>query len=227
MNGVVSTNERRKSAGTALARRLRPPLQTRSRRSQERVLDACAEMLATQPFDRITMADLARRAGVAVTSIYARFSDKRALVLALHERHVEETARHTATLLDPDRWRGADLETVVRGVIAGVVVHLLPRAHLLRAVLLADDPDVEARAAELMRRGSEAVAELLGPRLGGVAPRERDRLVDFALRAVMALVHQRLIFSRHEPGRFALSERELTRRLGDLFLAIVTNGGRR
>ena len=189
------------------------------------MLDACAAMLTTQPFDRITMAALARRAGVAVTSIYARFSDKHALVLALHERHSEETARHTAALLDPTRWANADLETLVRGVIAGVVAHLLPRAHLLRAVLLADDPDVEARAAELMRRGSAALAALVAPRLAHVPARERDRLVDFALRAVMALVHQRLIFCHHEPGRFALSEREFTRRLGDLFLAIVVHAG--
>ena len=210
-----------------MAHRLRPPLQARSLRSRERVLDACTEMLATQPFDRITMADLARRAGVAVTSIYARFSDKHALVLALHERHVEETARHTALLLDADRWKGADLETMVRGVLAGVVAHLVPRAHLLRAVLLADDPDVEARAAELMRRGSAAVAALLAPRLATVPARERERRVDFALRAVMGLIHQRVIFARHDPGRFALSEREFTRRLGDLFLAAVMQKGAR
>ncbi len=216
----------RTSAAT-LARRLRPPLQARSRRSQERVLDACAAMLATRPFERITMADLARRAGVAVTSIYARFSDKRALVLALHERHVTETARRTAELLDPSRWAGADLETVVRGVIEGVVAHLAARAHLLRAVLLADDPDVEARAASLMRQGSVALADLVAPRLGHVPQRDRERLIDFALRAVMALVQQRIIFPRHEPGRYALSERAFTRRLGDLFLAIVAHPGGR
>ncbi len=189
------------------------------------MLDACARMLMTQPFERITMADLARRAGVAVTSIYARFSDKRALLLALHERHVTETANRTATLLDPGRWTGTDLETVVRGVVAGIVAHLVPRAHLLRAVLLADDADVEARAAELMRRGSAALAELIAPRLRHIPVRERDRLVDFALRTVMALLHQRFIFPRHEPGRYALSHREFTRRLGDVFLVIVTHPG--
>jgi len=87
-----------------LHRRLRPPRQVRSRESQKRVLNAFAAMLAEQPFEKITMADLARRARVAVTSIYARFEDKRALVLALHERHFEETLRNMDTLLDPDRW---------------------------------------------------------------------------------------------------------------------------
>src|SRR5262245_42920460 len=117
---------------TASQRRFRPPRQLRSRKSQERVLNTFAAMLVEQPFEKITMADLARRARVAVTSIYARFDDKRALVLALHERHFEETKRTTDALLDPRRWEDADLETVVGGVVARLVAHLLPRAHLLR-----------------------------------------------------------------------------------------------
>lgn len=206
-----------------LHRRLRPPRQARSRQSQERVLKTFATMLAEQPFEKITMADLARRARVAVTSIYARFDDKRALVLALHERHFEETMRNTDALLDPRRWEGADLESVVRGVVARIVGHLLPRAHLLRAALLVNDRDVEARVAELMRRGSERLAALLRPRLRHLEHRERDRAVDFASRAVLAVVQQRLLFSETEPGRYRLSDAELTRRLGGLFLAVVRN----
>ncbi len=210
-------------SASILRRRLRPPQQARSRRSQERVLDTFAAMLIEQSFEQITIADLARRARVAVTSIYARFDDKRALVLALHERHFAETVRNTDTLLDPDRWEGADLETVVRGVVARIVGHLLPRAHLLRAALLVNDRDIEARVAELMRRGSERLAALLRPRLGHLRPGDRDRVVDFAIRAVLAVVQQRLLFPHTEPGRFRLSNAELTRRLGGLFLALVRN----
>jgi len=201
--------------------RLRPPRQARSQQSQERVLDAFAFMLAKQPFEGITMADLARRAGVAVTSIYARFEDKRALVLALHERHVAETKELTDALLDPERWRDADLETVVRGVIGQVVRRQQERAPLLRTALLVNDRDVERRVAHLMEHGSERLAALLWPRLRGVSPAAGDRLVDFAFRAVVAVLQQRLIFPTTEPGRFRLSDKELTSRLGDLFLAIV------
>ena len=208
---------------STLHRRLRPPRQVRSRESQERVLNAFAAMLAEEPFEKITMADLVRRARVAVTSIYARFEDKRALVLALHERHFEETLRNMDTLLDPDRWEGADLETVVRAVVTSIVRRLLPRAHLLRAALLVNDRDVETRVAELMRHGSEGLAALLRPRLRHLQPRDRDRAVDFASRAVLAVVQQRLLFPTAEPGRYRLSDSELTRRLGALFLAILRN----
>jgi len=201
--------------------RLRPPRQARSRQSQERVLETFAAMLAKQSFEQITMADLARRADVAVTSIYARFEDKRALVLALHERHVEETMRFSAALLDPSRWVGADLDAIVRGVVARVVARQRPRAHLLRTVLVVGDRDVERRVAHLMRDGSERLAALLGPHLDRVPPAARDRQVDFAFRSVMAVLQQRLIFPTTEPGRYALTDKQLTRRLGDLFLAIV------
>jgi len=201
--------------------RLRPPRQVRSRESQERVLDAFAAMLEKQSFESITMADLARRAGVAVTSIYARFADKRALVLALHERHYAETAQRMDTLLDPRRWEGASLETMAGTIVSRIVGHMLPRARLLRAALLVADPDLETRAAELMRRGSDRLAALLRQRLRHLPQRERDRTVDFAMRAVLAVVQQRLLFPTAEPGRYRLSDAELTRRLGRLFLTML------
>jgi hypothetical protein len=73
--------------------------------------------------------------------------------------------------------------------------------------------------------GSEDCNEQ-GVRMGGIADlrrRERDRAVDFASRAVLAVVQQRLLFSETEPGRYRLSDAELTRRLGGLFLAVVRN----
>jgi AcrR family transcriptional regulator len=209
------------NAPPAAHRRLRPPRQERSRQSQERVLDAFGRMLTERPFEQITMANLARRAGVAVTSIYARFEDKRALVLALHERHVAETLAFTDALLDPERWRGRDLAAIVHGILAGVVARQRPREHLLRAALILGDHDVEARVAHLMRHGSERLATLLRPHLRHLASAERDQQVDFAFRAVMAVLQQRLLFPTTEPGRYRLTDKSLTARLIALFLAAV------
>jgi AcrR family transcriptional regulator len=200
---------------------MRAPLQARSRLAQERVLRTFADMLATQPFESVTIAELARRARVAVTSIYARFRDKRALVLALHERHVAETEQYIDALLDPARWREADLATIVRGLFARVVPRQRHRAHLLRTALVLGDRDVEARVAHLMRHGSQRLAELLRPRLRDRPAAACDRDVDFAFRAAMALLQQRLLFPTTEPGRYRLTDRELTRRISDLFLAAV------
>ncbi len=89
--------------------RVHEPLQQRSRKTLERVLNAFVELLAKKPFEEITMAELARRSRIAVTSIYARFENKQALVLAAHERHRDEMIREIDQLLDPVRWGAASL----------------------------------------------------------------------------------------------------------------------
>ncbi|MEJ7584050.1 MAG: helix-turn-helix domain-containing protein [Acidimicrobiales bacterium] len=66
--------------------RVRPPQQDRSRRAQQGALDAFEALLAERPLSRVTMQEVADRAGLSITSVYARFDGKDALVLALHER---------------------------------------------------------------------------------------------------------------------------------------------
>ena len=58
------------------------PRQARSQRTFERILAALGELLAEKSFDQVAMAELAQRAGCAVTSIYARFKDKRSMIAA-------------------------------------------------------------------------------------------------------------------------------------------------
>ena len=114
------------------------------------------------------------------------------------------------------------LETIVRGVIAQVVGRQQAAPPLLRTVLLVNDRDVERRVAHLMEHGSERLAALLRSHLGGVSADVREqRRVDFAVRAVFAVLQQQLLFPTTDPGRFRFTDKELTRRLGDLFLALV------
>jgi AcrR family transcriptional regulator len=201
--------------------RVYEPRQQRSRKTLERVLDALVELLAKKPFEEITMAELARRARIAVTSIYARFENKQALVLAAHERHRDEMIREIDQLLDPARWQGASLEIIVREVITRVIADRRSRLPLLRAALLINDPEVYERAAQISRHVSERMTILLSPHLDWPAKGERERTIDFALRAATSVLQQRLVFGEIEPARFRLSETELGRRLADQFLATL------
>ena len=54
-----------------------------------RILDATEELLTEQLFESLTISAIARRAGVAVGTIYTRFENKEALLPALFERHHE------------------------------------------------------------------------------------------------------------------------------------------
>jgi AcrR family transcriptional regulator len=66
------------------------PVQERSTRRVERILDTCAELVAEVGYDALTTTTLARRAGVAIGSLYQFFPDKRAVVRALTQRFLDE-----------------------------------------------------------------------------------------------------------------------------------------
>jgi AcrR family transcriptional regulator len=202
--------------------RVYAPRQARSRQTLERVLDAFVALLAKKTFEEITMAELARRSKIAVTSIYARFENKQALVLAAHERHRAEMISAIDKLLDPAAWRGAPLEVIIREVLSRVIADRRSRLPLLRAALLVNDREVYQRAAQISRHVSERMAILLDPHLDWIPPGERERTIDFALRSANSVLQQRLVFGDIEPARFHLSEAELGQRLADQFIATLT-----
>ena len=71
------------------------PLQSRARKTVERIMDAAASILDEQAVDRITTNQIAERANVNIASLYQYFPNKFAIVIALAERIREE---HKAVL---------------------------------------------------------------------------------------------------------------------------------
>ena len=67
------------------------PMQPRSRESQQRLMDAAARLLDQRSWGSMSIADIAREAGMSVGGFYARFRSKDALLQVLHERY--ETRR--------------------------------------------------------------------------------------------------------------------------------------
>jgi hypothetical protein len=67
------------------------------------------------------------------------------------------------------------------------------------------------------------MAVLLSPHLDWLPESERERTIDFALRAATSVLQQRLVFGDIEPARFRLSETELAQRLADQFIATLTS----
>lgn len=202
-------------------KRIYPPHQERSRLTMDRILSALGKLLESKPFEQITLAELARRSRCAVTSIYARFEDKRALILAIHERHRDEMLAEIDRLLDPARWEGTDADEIVRRVLEGMMATRRRRQNLLRAVMLLNDAEVYERAAQIIRHASEQFVRLLAPRVPHLAGSEVARRIDFAVRVVMATVQQREIFGGVEPARFKLSDREFESRLAKLFTSVL------
>jgi AcrR family transcriptional regulator len=105
------------------------PRQERSRFTVDAILEAAADILVRDGYDRLTTNRIADRAGVNVASLYQYFPGKEAIVAELRRRHgaAERAAVHDALVLR----RGQSLETTLRALIArGVAAHAVaPALH--------------------------------------------------------------------------------------------------
>jgi AcrR family transcriptional regulator len=99
----------------------RTPQQARSRRTRQRILDAAVACFEETGFEETTTTEIARRAGLAVGSLYGYFHDKRAILLEFLHGTVEEIADLVVRELDPGKWRGSDLRPAVRSLVHRVV----------------------------------------------------------------------------------------------------------
>ena len=69
------------TATTTLRSTAREPRQARTHRVLERIVGATRELLQEGQFDSVTVADIARRAGVSVGTVYQRFASKEHLLV--------------------------------------------------------------------------------------------------------------------------------------------------
>lgn len=92
----------------------------------ERILAAAASCVVDFGVDRVTLAEIARRAGVSRPTVYRRWPDTPSIVAALLTRHITEVMRDAPLL-------GDDRESLVRQIIS--VANLLRRDRLVMSVL--------------------------------------------------------------------------------------------
>ncbi|MFD2418063.1 TetR/AcrR family transcriptional regulator [Amycolatopsis pigmentata] len=85
----------------------RQPVQQRSAKRVELMLDASAQLIDEVGYEALTTTMIAKRAGVAVGSLYQFFPDKRAVVQALTQRNVDRFLAAVSERLareDPVHW---------------------------------------------------------------------------------------------------------------------------
>ena len=98
-------------------RELRTPQQARSRRTREKILAAAVACFEELGYDATTTAAIAKRARIAVGSLYGYFQDKRAILLELWEKTSSEISSYIISSLDPEEWRDAEPRASVRTLI--------------------------------------------------------------------------------------------------------------
>src|SRR5262245_60009024 len=98
----------------AAAGRTRLPRQARSTETYRRLLDAAEALLQRKSFDRVSVAEIAGRAGVTIGAFYARFPDKEALLEALEAQVTESVLRRLERVTDRAALEGLTLEEGLR-----------------------------------------------------------------------------------------------------------------
>ncbi|OBF12161.1 TetR family transcriptional regulator [Mycobacterium sp. ACS4054] len=92
----------------------------------ERILAAAASCVVDYGVERVTLAEIARRAGVSRPTVYRRWPDTQSIVAALLTRHITEVMRDAPLL-------GDDRESLVRQIVT--VANLLRQDRLVMSVL--------------------------------------------------------------------------------------------
>ncbi|MDX6261005.1 MAG: hypothetical protein QOH84_2693 [Kribbellaceae bacterium] len=188
MNPMVTTSageEPGADAGAAYPLR-RTPTQDRANRQVERILDAACAEVVERGYDAASTSSIARRAEIAVGSVYRYFPDKRTLIQAIERRnqhrYTEAVRERLAVVAD---WREA----------VDVTLNTFREMHTtdpgFRAVVLSGlgDPDLEATPGEFDDQHAGEFAELLTLRFGARDSHEFRLSVTLTIAMGEALAH--------------------------------------
>ncbi|MFD7161097.1 TetR/AcrR family transcriptional regulator [Kribbella sp. NPDC059898] len=164
----------------------RTPTQDRASRQVERILDAACAEVVERGYDAASTSGVAKRAEIAVGSVYRYFPDKRSLIQAIERRN---QARYTEAvgerLAAVTSWRGA----------VDVTLETFREMHRtdpgFKAVVLSGlgDPELEAKPGEFDDQHAGEFAELLAARFGARDTRDFRLAVTLSIAMGEALAH--------------------------------------
>jgi AcrR family transcriptional regulator len=97
----------------------RKPQQRRARQTVEAILEAVVRLLKREGVAALTTNRIAEVAGVSIGSVYQYFPDKRAIFIALHQRHIEQIDRLVEAKLFEHA--ASPLDTLMRAMIEAMV----------------------------------------------------------------------------------------------------------
>ena len=145
-------------------RSVRVPQQARSRRTRERILEAAGGCFDELGYDETTTGEIARRAGLAVGSVYDYFRDKRAILLEILHDTTEQMADLVVQGLAPEAWESADPRGGVRKLLELVFRsrELQPGVQRILWERFFRDHEVRGAMERIEGRVRGAIVELLG-----------------------------------------------------------------
>lgn len=116
---------------------VKPANQKRSRETRDKLVRALEAELKSRAFDQISVADIAKRAGLSVGSVYRRFENKDAFIPVIFEIYMERllafnTDPKTRVKVSPEK----GLRETLREIARSAWSFLVQEAHIMRATHL-------------------------------------------------------------------------------------------
>lgn len=174
----------------------KPALQARSRSTSDAIVRAGLDLLREQDFERVSVATIARRAGVSVGGFYARFTGKEALVHALAIEVLADCTNSLDAALAARRIARTNAAGIVRAYVQTMIEKFREhRSTILMIMRHARAGDREHRAA--VRRFNDHVhgrlRELLHERRKQITHPHPDVAVNIGLFLVSAAAREAVL----------------------------------
>jgi AcrR family transcriptional regulator len=190
------------------------PKQERSEWTQTTLLEAFAELLKDRGVHEVSVADIAARAGVTTGAVYARFGDKRGMVLALHRRLTEQAVARMRSWAQQGPPADASPRDVVRAWIRGACAYSRRRMPVARLGLALDDPDIAEQTRTALAVSVETLASMLRAVSPELAGPDFEKGLALGAWAAHAMSAERLYLPAG--GLFDFDDDDIVERLTDL-----------
>jgi AcrR family transcriptional regulator len=180
----------------------RPPQQSRSQETLDRILDAAEQVLAEKAFGEATLAEIMERAGVTVGAFYRRYPDKNALLRHLDERFFAEMLKKSDDVLNPGRWSDATARAIIEEVTRQAVEVYSSRRGLLRSLFLRARTDtvLQQSALHVNEEYLKKLRALLLPRRAQIGHPEPDRAIELGFMMMIGALRELVVFGETWPA---------------------------
>lgn len=179
-------------SGAAFTTARKVPVQERSRRTVEAILQAASQVLVRCGYKSATTGTIAERAGVSIGTLYQYFPNKESLVASVIEGHFKEVLAIVESALQSHR--DSPLDVLLLAIIrSSLDAHRLqPELH---KVLIEQIPRVGlyVKAIELSETLSSLLQEHLARRFPQISAYQLQKLVFMLETTVEALTHRAVI----------------------------------
>jgi AcrR family transcriptional regulator len=203
--------------------RFRPPQQSRSQATLDRILDAAETVLEEKSFSEATLAEIMDRAGVTVGAFYRRFPDKDALLHLLDNRFFAELHELATTALGDAKWQGATAAQIVTEFTDIAVRLYKSRRGLLRSLFLRarTDPVIMQSAREVNAHYVERLRTLLLARQSELHHPCPERAVELGFMILIGALRETVLFGEVWPNPQAVVDDGLSKELARAYLAYL------